>query len=280
MQRLTYDDVIQHKKLNDKELQDDIKKLIKYNANENKRCFYGNNFIYHYQLVNIGKVKINNKNSLYDVMKNDLLYEKLWNNMIRLNRTGTIPNRLFEAFRFNSCVAVFKATTAKYIYKKYNATHVLDPTAGWGGRMLGAHSLNIHYTGFDTNVNMMDSYNGMIDFLKDDKLIMNYQNCLDADFSTIDYDFVLTSPPYINIETYECMNPFESNEAYYKQFLIPLITKCLKHIKRGGYVCFNISPNMYDDLIKYGFQPCIHEEDLLQQKRLGKNKQDKIYFWK
>ena len=27
---------------------------------------------------------------------------------------------------------------AKHIYKKYGATSVLDPTSGWGGRMLGA----------------------------------------------------------------------------------------------------------------------------------------------
>jgi tRNA1(Val) A37 N6-methylase TrmN6 len=111
-------------------------------------------------------------------------------------------------------------------------------------------------------------------------LTMIWKSCLDVDFSTIDYNFVLTSPPYINLEVYENMKPFESNEKYYNQFLIPLITKCLEHIKDNGAVCFNISPSMYNDLLKCGFRKCDEEYDLLQQKRLGKDKKDKIYIWR
>ena len=108
---------------------------------------------------------------------------------------------------------------------------------------------------------------------------MIWESCLETDFSLLDYDFVLTSPPYINLEVYENMTLFESNKVFYEKFLIPLIDKCLKHIKNKGRVCFNISPKMYDDLLKFGFRPCDEDYDLLQQKRLGKDKQDKIYCW-
>jgi hypothetical protein len=184
---------------------------------------------------------------------------------------------------------MFKSTTAKYLYQKYNATSVLDPTAGWGGRMLGAWALGIDYTGIDTNTNMKPAYDSMIDVL-DNKtpaifekpnLQMIWQSALDVDFSKLDYDFVLTSPPYVNLEIYEHMEPWESDEKFYTEFFIPLWQKCIDNIKQGGTICFNISPKMYDDAVSFGLPVCEDEEDLKQQlgQQTGKKKQDKIYIW-
>ena len=110
---------------------------------------------------------------------------------------------------------------------------------------------------------------------------MIWQSCLDVDFSQIPYDMVLTSPPYINLELYEHMDPWQSDELFYKDFFLPLFEKCLKHIKPGGNVCFNISPKMYEDALKHGLPECDSEENLLQQlgQQKGKKKQDKIYIW-
>jgi DNA modification methylase len=195
---------------------------------------------------------------------------------------------------------MFKSTTAKYLYKKFKATKVLDPTAGWGGRMLGAWSLGIDYTGIDTNVEMIPAYNDMMSFLKAEtgfdnalfeidngsSLNMIWQSCLDVDFSQLDYDFVLTSPPYVNLEIYEHMEEWTSDQVFYQGFFIPLWQKCVDNIKKGGHVCFNISPKMYADALKFGLTPCHEEEDLLQQMgqkanalKKGKKKQDKIYIW-
>ena len=222
------------------------------------------------------------KKSLFDVMNDPEAKATLIKNANKLKRSGTFPNRIFEANRLNGAVVFFKPTTAMYVYKKYGAKKVLDPTAGWGGRLLGAWALGIDYTGIDTNTDLIPAYQGILEALTDTagKQQMIFQSCLDADFSTIEYDFVLTSPPYINLETYQNMTPFESNKAFYKQFLIPLIDKCLKYIKPGGRVCFNISPKMYADLIKHGYKVCDEEENLLQQKRFAKDKQDKIYIWR
>jgi hypothetical protein len=167
--------------------------------------------------------------------------------------------------------------------------------------MLGAWSLGINYTGIDTNVEMIPAYNDMIDFLNAETgfdnalfevdngstLKMIWQSCLDVDFSQIDYDFVLTSPPYVNLELYEHMTPWQKDEDFYKNFFIPLHTKCVTHIKKGGNVAFNISPKMYEDALKFGLTPCDEEEDLKQQMgqkanslKAGKKKQDKIYVWR
>jgi DNA modification methylase len=162
--------------------------------------------------------------------------------------------------------------------------------------MLGAWALGIDYTGIDTNVEMKDAYSNMIDFLDnetglnnslfettspDSKLKMIWESALDVDFSKLDYDFVLTSPPYVNLEVYEHMTEWKSDEDFYVDFFIPLWDKCFKHIKPSGHVCFNISPKMYDAAISFGLAPCHDEEDLKQQlgQQTGKKKQDKIYIW-
>jgi hypothetical protein len=280
MERLTFSDIVRSKRISKEERVRDLVNLKKFKADSNDRKFCGNPFLYHHQMENLCKTRVGNRLSLFEIMEDDEEYLKLWTKTQKLGRTGSLANRLFEAERFNGAVVMFKASTAKFLYKKFGATSVLDPTAGWGGRMLGAWSLGIPYTGIDTNVSMKPSYDAMIEELGADNLKMIWNNCLDVDYSALTYDFVLTSPPYINLEQYQHMPLFVSKKAFYTEWLIPLLTKLLLHIAPGGHVCFNISPMMYSDLLVNGFRACDEEYDLLQQKRLGKDKQDKIYIWR
>ncbi len=107
---------------------------------------------------------------------------------------------------------------------------------------------------------------------------MIWKSCLDVDFHDIDYDFVLTSPPYENIELYSNMSPFKNDDDFYLNFLIPLLNKCRKNIKRNGLVAFNISPQMYKKLIhKYKYNESKFTMDLKENKN-GKQA-DLVYFW-
>ena len=300
LENVTIQDIEMHKILSTMELKTDLDNLKKFDASENINNFYGNKFLYHYQFKNLLKCKREDTNkTIYDVYNDPVEWAKLLENTRLRNRGGkTAAGNIFECFRINlGSVVMFKSITAKYLYKKYNATNVLDPTAGWGGRMLGAWALGINYTGIDTNIEMKPAYNAMINFLNVDanefgnglfveenssNLQIIWQSCLDVDFSKIDYDFVLTSPPYINLEIYEHMKLWDSDTAFYKEFFIPLWQKCIDNIKTGGYVCFNISPKMYDAAVSNGLPVCLMEEDLLQQlgQQTNKKKQDKIYIWK
>lgn len=300
LESVTLQDIENHKLISDTELKKDLDKLKQFDANTNANTFYGNRFLYHYQFKNLIKCRRDDsKKNIYDIHSDPVKWAKLLDDTRFRNRGGrTAAGNIYECFRINlGSIVMFKSTTAMYLYKKYKAKSVLDPTAGWGGRMLGAWALDIDYTGIDTNIEMIPAYNGMMDFLKLDantfgnglfeveqksKLNMLWQSCLDVDFSKIDYDFVLTSPPYINLEMYEHMELWDSDTAFYKEFFIPLWEKCMKHIKKNGHVCFNISPKMYDDAVINGLTPCDMEEDLLQQlgQQKKKKKQDKIYIWK
>jgi len=278
--RLTYADIVADKRLPRDKLMRDLANLDKFKGDENTRKFCGNNFIYHFQMANLCRTRVGGKDNLEEIMADDAKYKQLYDKAMKLNRSGTLANRLFEAYRFNGSCVFFKASTTKHLVKLFKATHMLDPTAGWGGRMLGAWSGYVKYTGIETNINLKPAYDAMVEHLgivQTPEMI--WRNCLDVDFSAIPYDFVLTSPPYVNMEQYEHMPPFESRAKYYTEFLIPLLTKCLAHIRNGGFVCFNISHLMYDELIKHGFRHCDRTVDLLEQKRRGKDRENKIFCW-
>ena len=288
---VTIEQIEDHKLITHEELNKDLENLFGYDASENRNNFFGNPFLYHFQFKNLIKCHREGGDTIYDIYNDKDKWNKLIDSAKKRNRGGrTAAGNVYECFRINlGSVVMFKSTTAKYLYQKYNATSVLDPTAGWGGRMLGAWALGIDYTGIDTNTNMKSAYDGMIEMLNNKtpaifeqpKLEMLWQSALDVDFSNIDYDFVLTSPPYVNLEIYEHMEPWDSDEKFYIDFFIPLWQKCMDNIKPGGTICFNISPKMYEDAVSFGLPVCEDEEDLKQQlgQQTGKKKQDKIYIW-
>ncbi len=288
---VTIEQIEDHKLITQEELNKDLENLFGYDASENRNNFFGNPFLYHFQFKNLIKCHREGGDTIYDIYDDKEKWDKLIDSAKKRNRGGrTAAGNVYECFRINlGSVVMFKSTTAKYLYQKYNATSVLDPTAGWGGRMLGAWALGIDYTGIDTNINMKSAYDGMIEMLNNKtpaifeqpKLEMLWQSALDVDFSNIDYDFVLTSPPYVNLEIYEHMEPWDSDEKFYIDFFIPLWQKCMDNIKPGGTICFNISPKMYEDAVSFGLPVCEDEEDLKQQlgQQTGKKKQDKIYIW-
>ena len=288
---VTIEQIEDHKLITQEELNKDLENLFGYDASENRNNFFGNPFLYHFQFKNLIKCHRDGGDTIYDIYNDKEKWNKLIDSAKKRNRGGrTAAGNVYECFRINlGSVVMFKSTTAKYLYQKYNATSVLDPTAGWGGRMLGAWALGIDYTGIDTNTNMKSAYDGMIEMLNNKtpaifeqpKLEMLWQSALDVDFSNIDYDFVLTSPPYVNLEIYEHMEPWDSDEKFYIDFFIPLWQKCMDNIKPGGTICFNISPKMYEDAVSFGLPVCEDEEDLKQQlgQQTGKKKQDKIYIW-
>ena len=279
--KITLQEIIAHKQITQDELVKDIASLKKFKPTGEKQSFAGNKTLYHFQMENLLRTRVvGKKMTLPEVLLDDEAYEKLALNVEKLGRTGTMPNRFYEGFRFNQSVVFFKPSTAKWIYSKFNATHVLDPTAGWGGRMLGAHALGIHYTGIDTNTNLQPAYDGMMGLIQDQKMRMIWEDTLAVDYESIDYDFVLTSTPYVNkagkmVEVYEHQVIMAD---FYKDFLVPLIRKCVRHIKRGGKVCFNMNSIMYNEVTKL-FRPADEQHDMLQQKRLAKDKGEQLYVW-
>ena len=260
----SFEEVLACKTLTHHDLSWDFKNLKKFDGLTNPRKFCGNPILYHYQMKNLLECKRGGKNwkKLEDWFDDPVLKEKLWQDTIIRNRRDKCPypnkTDVYECHRLNNgSIVFFKASTAKYIYTMFKAKNVLDPTAGWGGRMLGASSLNIKYTGFDTNVNMKEAYSNMKrDGFSTDKQKMIWQDCLTADFREINPDLVLTSPPYANLELYEHMVAWKNDDDFYVTFLIPLMEKLFT--ETNCPICINISPHIYNKMVtKYNIPKCI-----------------------
>lgn len=283
--RISFDELVSHKELMGIEVAKCLSQLKKYKPRgivEYREI--GNPIIYHYFLKHMVRTRVGKRPSIADVIDDEEAYKKLFRKAMSMKRWGTLVERLYEADRINGAVVFFKPSTAVCYYDKFEATAVLDPCAGWGGRMLGAWSREINYTGIDTNLSLKPTYEKLIEDLGYENVMMIWDDCLKVDFAEIEYDMVLTSPPYINQETYEHMTPFTSKDKYYTDFLIPLIKKCLRNIsvlhEQKRPVCFNISPAMYDDLtLKYGFRICDERMVLPQKKRYGEDRENFTYVW-
>jgi len=285
----TLNDVLRSKKFGDVELRQDFQKLLDFPADTNPKKFCGNKILYHYQFDKLLKCKRDKKGykTLYEIAEDPCEWDELWADTVKRNRRkkgidSLLAIDMYETHRLNKgAIVFFKPSTAKYIYKLFNAKNVLDPTAGWGGRMLGAMSLGIAYTGIDTNVNLKAGYDAMMcQFYSQGDVKMIWEDCLKVDYSKIKYDLVLTSPPYVNMELYEeC--PLFNPKTFYKEWLIPLMDKVFEHLEPGGHMCFNISPKMFTALMKAGYRPPDDKISLRQQ--MGQNSQvksqDYIYVW-
>lgn len=287
------EDFVNERKLSVLALDKECKKLIDFAKKEeiNSRSFVGNNLIYHFNFENLIKARRNNKLSFYEIITDDNKdeYNKLFNETEKRNRTGTMTKKLFECYRINrGSIVFFKAAQAIYCYKKFNAKKVLDFTMGWGGRLLGAWAMGIDYIGIDTNICMKSAYENMIETLKkydekigrkSPKMEIIWDSCLNVDYSKLDYDFVLTSPPYINMEVYECMSIWINKDDFYNNFIKEIFNKIRNNFE--GVFCLNISPKMFEEMNKYIDEKPIEEIDLKQQ--LGNQKKkskDLIYCYK
>jgi hypothetical protein len=151
---------------------------------------------------------------------------------------------------FNHAPSQFPIVTAGKIYKYFRATKVFDPYAGWGDRCLGAIALNISYIGVDSNKKLKDPYKKLLKWKKnssESSTSIIIDKCENVDIKKLEFDFVLTSPPFWTkgkmIERYGSIEL--EREDFMKNSLIPVVGKC---ISSGVWVCLYIPEDMYIEL--------------------------------
>lgn len=200
------------------------------------------------------------------------------------NSKQTVPAIWYRIFSlYFGAVSIFKPTIAMEVYHKYRPHTVLDPTMGWGGRLVGACALNINkYIGIDQNKKLEQPYIQMADYLKkhcDTEIKLLFQDALTVDYSKYTYDMVLTSPPYYNIEQYvgqEDMNKDKWDNEFYK----PLFEKTFKHLQKGGKYCINIPLDVYERIALPTLGKPQHKLPLYKVSRgKGIGKPEFIYVW-
>jgi len=294
--RFTFKDFVDEYKLSPEQLQKECAKLIKFATQKkkiNSRSFVGNKLIYHYQQVNILQTHRQSKSgvvspSFKEYIEDNDNYDKLLAETIKRGRTGTMPNRIKACFDINKgSICAFKAAQSMVCYKECEATQILDPTAGWGGRLLGAWAMGLDYTGIDTNIDLKEGYDDLITLLhnydlkikrESPKLAMIYQDTLEVDYDDIEFDCVLTSFPYCNLEVYQNMTKFEDDDDYLF-FLTTIFGKCVEG-ENVCDICINVSPSIWAQWNKEYEIPKPDLEIELKQQTGQHPKADKVYIWR
>jgi hypothetical protein len=191
---------------------------------------------------------------------------------------------------YNICISainIFRPLVAMEIYAKFKPTSVLDFTCGWGGRLIGACVLNIpKYIGIDMNKNLEPCYQKMKDFFQNTQFTnvvktdinLHILNALDYDYSSIEYDMVLTSPPYFNLEKYSHNTIYKSKEEMKELFYVPLFKKTFQYLQKGGHYCLNVNKDIYSSVCIELFGAANEEIPFKKSKRQNEYSES-IYIW-
>lgn len=182
---------------------------------------------------------------------------------------------------YNGAVGIFRPIIAKNIIEKFKPKNMLDFTMGWGGRLVAACSLNINkYIGIDINTNLNPLYQNMILALKNlstTEIILLFQDAISVDYSKLDYDFVLTSPPYYNKEIYNNCGK-KTKKEWNETFYIPIFKSTYEHMKKG-YYCLNVPSYIYEDICVSVLGEATEKIPFNKTKRPVNDYKEFIYVW-
>lgn len=236
-------------------ISDVINKIQKFDYS---RIYTNNTFNNNTSNVGISYLKSNFKsywNSSYGDKQSPV---DAWNDNFTLlkiiaNRVGL--NNFNESFDFSLhsiirgmsanryTISFFKPILAAAIYrhilKDTEYPVVIDPCAGFGGRMLGFKSIypNGKYIGIEPNI---DTFNELLELSKNFSNIELY-NCKLEDYTgDRNCDITFTSIPYYNTEKYSQNIRYESLEDWKNTFL-----RSLHNFKNTHII---VSKKLYDDL--------------------------------
>lgn len=178
-------------------------------------------------------------------------------------------------------INLFKPSVAKYVCDRFRPFSVLDPFAGWGGRMLGciASQSVMKYTGIDNNEKLREGYNKM----REELGIMNvaeiiFDDCLNIDYSKYVYDMVLTSPPYYNLELYS--NTPRRTKEEWNEFYREIFSKVFQSLDKDGYLCINVNTEIYEKVLEPMFGMQLDRIEYPKSRRSSKSNPEYIYIWK
>lgn len=176
-------------------------------------------------------------------------------------------------------INIFKPSIAKWLCDKFEPSTVLDPFSGWASRMIGCTSSGCKYIGIDNNKNLVQGYNEIREELDISNLTeIIFDDCLKIDYSKYDYDMVLTSPPYYNIELYSYTE--KRRKKKWNEFYKEIFQKLFDGLKINGYFCINVNTEIYEKVLKPMLGEAFEKIEYPKNyRRKQKVNSEYIYIW-
>lgn len=203
------------------------------------------------------------KLSIFDAMNTrDTFYD----GMARAYLAGMVkpnaPDLLYQLIQIgiqgSQYINEFPPHVARDIYREFGLdrrSRILDPCAGWGGRMIGASVVSDHYDGVEPSVltanglgHLARDLNALTGTFKARVVCKPFE---DVDVPKAKYDFALTSPPYYDTERYadsedtQSYVRYKSFDEWVIGFYLPFIDKAMSALKPGGAFVLNVGDRKY-----------------------------------
>jgi len=204
-----------------------------------------------------------------------------------------IGKQVFNLYYGSICI--FRPTISAKLYSQFKPQTILDFTMGWSGRLVGATILNVpKYIGIDSNMNLVEPYQKMTEYLKTQsttEIELYFEDALNIDYSSMDYDMVFTSPPFYNKEIYGQKETYKTSEEWNNKFYKPVFQLTWDNLKREGYYCLNIPIILYEticvplfgeanEMIELNKYSRILPKKETKQFNVGQKYKEYIYIWK
>jgi SAM-dependent methyltransferase len=160
--------------------------------------------------------------------------------------------RMLMGLQNRSRVANFRPTVARSLIAHYTPEGgaVLDFAAGFGGRLLGALTLPVTYTGIDPARLQIVGSRKMAASLagRTHGRAHLHQGCAEDRMKKLpskSFDLVFSSPPYFNLEKYSSDTTqsrlrYPQYESWKQGFLLEVLTQSRRVLKEGGRLAINV----------------------------------------
>lgn len=176
-------------------------------------------------------------------------------------KSGKVKELLYQVIQSGvngvQYVNEFPPHVARNLLQQYGIErghYVLDPCAGWGGRMIGVSTVCDNYLGFEPS---QKTYAGLLElstFLA--SLQKEFRGAVcnlpfeDSELPEATFDFALTSPPYFDTEKYDDRDTnsavrYPTYDLWCEGFFFPLVEKTMRTLKPGSVFILNIADRRY-----------------------------------
>jgi SAM-dependent methyltransferase len=172
----------------------------------------------------------------------------------RYGARGTTVRRMIRSFSNTVGVSNFRPTAGRAIIHKYSPPggRVLDFSAGYGGRLLGALTLGRHYVGIDPSEAQVRGLRAMSETclpwlptpVQCQIRLGCAENLLPA-YKDGSFDLVFSSPPYFDRERYgeeaeQSFIRFPTLDLWLDGFLRVVLLESSRVLRKGGWLVLNI----------------------------------------
>jgi len=206
------------------------------------------------------KAKVNRYLSPMEIFNDDRLLRSaiersltIWPD--RFGANASCLRRMLKSYPGAASVSNYRPMIARAVITKYTPPRgrVLDFSAGYGGRLLGALAAGRHYLGIEPNRDHVSGFRRMMralasaDFSLPQARILNGRAERELPkLAGAGYDLVFSSPPFFNWEHYshessQSFKRYPQYELWQSQFLSPVVSESYRILKRKGYLVLNVS---------------------------------------